>query len=90
MTIFAQKIGHVNTALVVEGMSEYTALKTEVDNLKKQFSDEIQRKQTDIQTKADAYEKEKANLTETLPTYREQVLQKAYEEYQQFEQTSDQ
>ena len=46
MTIFAQKIGHVNTAIVVEGMSEYTALKAEVETLKKQFSDEIQRKQT--------------------------------------------
>ena len=89
MTIFAQKIGHVNTALVVEGMSDYTALKAEIETLKKQFSDEIQRKQTDIQTKADAYEKEKANLSETLRAYREQELQKAYEEYQQFVQTSD-
>ena len=71
MTIFAQKIGHVNTATIVQGMSEYTALQTEIQNLQKQFQDELQRKQTDIQTKADAYEKEKATLSEALRTYRE-------------------
>ena len=77
MTIFAQKIGHVNTATIVQGMSEYTALQTEIQNLQKQFQDELQRKQTDIQTKADAYEKEKATLSEALRTYRENELQKA-------------
>jgi outer membrane protein len=90
MTIFAQKIGHVNTATIVRGMSEYTALQTKIQNLQKQFQDELQRKQTDIQTKADAYEKEKATLSEALRTYRENELQKAYDEYQQFTQTSEQ
>lgn len=90
MTLFAQKIGHVNTATVVQGMSEYTALQTEIQNLQKQFQEEMQRKETEIRTKADAYDKEKATLSETLRTYREQELQKAYEEYQQFNQTSEQ
>ena len=90
MTIFAQKIGHVKSGDIVQGMSDYTALQTEIQNLQKQFQDELQRKQADIQTKADAYEKEKATLSETLRTYREQELQKAYEEYQQFGQTSEQ
>lgn len=90
MAVFAQKIGHVNSATIVQGMSEYTALQTEIQNLQKQFQDELQRKQNDIQTKADAYDKEKATLSETLRTYREQELQKAYEEYQKFGQTSEQ
>lgn len=90
MTIFAQKIGHVNSGDVVQGMSDYTTLQTEIQNLQKQFQDELQRKQTDLQTKADAYDKEKATLSETLRNYREQELQKAYEEYQQFGQTSEQ
>ena len=87
---FAQKIGHVNIDAVAQGMPEYAALQTEIQNLQKQFQDELQRKQSDIQTKADAYDKEKATLSETLRTYREQELQKAYEEYQQFGQTSEQ
>ena len=78
MTIFAQKIGHVNSGTLVQGMNEYTALQTEIQTLQKQFQDEMQRKQTDIQTKADAYEKEKATLSETLRTFRENELQKAY------------
>lgn len=90
MTMFAQKIGHVNIDAVAQGMPETTALQTEIQNLQKQFQDELQRKQSDIQAKADAYDKEKATLSETLRTYREQELQKAYEEYQQFGQTSEQ
>ena len=90
MTMFAQKIGHVNVDGVVQGMPEFTALQTEVQNLQKQFQEELQRKQTEIQTKAEAYDKEKATLSEALRTYREQELQKAYEEYQQFGQTSEQ
>lgn len=90
MTMFAQKIGHVSSAAVVQGMSEYTALQTEIQNLQKQFQDELQRKQTDIQTKSEAYEKEKATLSETLRTYREQEIQKAIQEYQQFGETSEQ
>jgi outer membrane protein len=50
----------------------------------------MQRKQTEFQTKNEAYEKEKATLSETLRTYREQELQKAYEELSQFAQTCEQ
>ena len=77
MTMFAQKIGHVNFETVIQGMSEYTAAQTEFQNLQKQLSEEMQRKQTEFQTKSEAYEKEKATLSETLRTYREQELQKA-------------
>src|SRR5574344_16940 len=90
MTMFAQKFGHVNSASVVQGMTEYTALQTEIQNLQKQFYDEIQRKEADIKTKSDAYEKERATLSETLRTYREQEIQKAIQEYQEFGQTSEQ
>ena len=43
-----------------------------------------------MQTKSEAYDKEKATLSETLRTYREEELQKAYQELQQFAQTSEQ
>jgi outer membrane protein len=50
----------------------------------------MQRKQTEFQTKSEAYDKEKATLSETLRAYREQELQKAYEELSQFAQTCEQ
>ena len=90
MTMFAQKIGHVDVDAIAQGMTEYTALQTEIQNLQKQFQDELQRKQNDIQAKADAYEKEKETLSETLRSYREQDIQKAMQEYQQFGETSEQ
>ena len=83
MTMFAQKIGHVDVDAIAQGMTEYTALQTEIQNLQKQFQDELQRKQNDIQAKADAYEKEKETLSETLRTYREQDIQKAMQESEQ-------
>jgi outer membrane protein len=71
-------------------MAEVTALQTEIQNLQKQFDDELKRKEADIQAKNDAYEKEKATLSETLRTYREQDIQKAIQEYRQFGETSEQ
>lgn len=88
--LFAQKIGHVNIDAVAQGMPEYTALQTEIQNLQKQFQDEFQRKQTEFQTKAEAYDKEKETLSETLRTYREKELQDAYDALQKFGQTSEQ
>ena len=90
MTMFAQKIGHVDVDAIAQGMTEYTAIQTEIQNLQKQFQYDLQRKQNDIQAKADAYEKEKETLSETLRTYREQDIQKAMQEYQQFGETSEQ
>ena len=90
MTMFAQKIGHVNVDAVAQGMTEFATLQTEIQNLQKQFQDELKRKETDIQTKSEAYDKEKATLSETLRTYREQEIQKAIQEYQQFGETSEQ
>ena len=90
MTMFAQKIGHVNIDVVAQGMPEFTSLQTELQNLQKQFQEEMQRKQTEFQTKAEAYDKEKDGLSETLRSYREKELQTAYEELQKFSQTSEQ
>ncbi len=90
MTMFAQKIGHVNTGAVVQGMSEYAAAQTELQTLAKQFEEELTRKQSDFQAKNEAYQKEAANLSETLKQYREQELQKAYDELMQFNQTCQQ
>lgn len=90
MSMFAQKVGHVNIDAVAQSMPEYAAAQTELQNLGKQLQEEFQRKQTDFQTKNDTYEKEKATLSETLRNYREQELQKAYTELQQFAQTSEQ
>lgn len=90
MTMFAQKIGHVNSNTIMQAMPESAALQTEIQTLQKQFQDELQRKEADLKAKSEAYDKEAANLSETLKQYREQELQKAYQEYQQFGQTSEQ
>lgn len=90
IAVFAQKVGHVNSGVIMQAMPETTAAQTELQALAKQLEDELARKQSDFQAKSAAYEKEAPNLSETLKQYREQELQKAYQELQQFYQTSQQ
>lgn len=90
MTMFAQKIGHVNIDAVAQSMPEFTALQTELQTLEKQFEEEGQRKQSDFQAKYEAYEREKAGLSEALRSFREEELQKDYAALQQFSQTCQQ
>lgn len=90
MTMFAQKIGHVDIDEVAKVMPEVTALQTEIQNLQKQFDEEMERKKSAFQTKAEAYEKEKGGLSEALRSFREEELRKDYEALQQFDQTCSQ
>ena len=39
MSLFAQKVGHVNIDAVVQGMPEYAAAQTELQNLGKQLQE---------------------------------------------------
>ena len=62
MSLFAQKVGHVNIDAVVQGMPEYATAQTELQNLGKQLQEEFQRKQSDLQTKSEAYDKDSLRL----------------------------
>lgn len=90
MTMFAQKVGHVNSSAIMQALPEMAAAQADIQKVAKQFEDELKRKQDEFQAKNEAYEKEAANLSETLKQYREQELQKAYQELQQFYQASQQ
>ena len=89
MTVFAQKLGHVNSNDIMQAMPEVATLQKDMEALQKQYADELKRREDQLQADNEAYEKEKAGLSETLKQFREQKLQKDFQDYQQFAKTCD-
>ena len=88
IALFAQKFGHMNSADIIQAMPEYAAAQTEIQNLEKQFTNELQMMETELAKKGEAYEKEKATLPVNIQQRREQELQELYGRMQQYYQQS--
>ena len=90
LAIFAQKFGHLNSADIIQAMPEYTTAQTEIQNLEKQMTNELQMMEAELAKKSETYEKEKATLPANIQQRREQELQELYGKMQQYYQTSPQ
>ena len=90
LAIFAQKFGHLNSADIIQAMPEYTTAQTEIQNLEKQMTNELQMMEAELAKKSETYEKEKATLPANIQQRREQELQELYGKMQQYYQTSQQ
>lgn len=90
LAIFAQKFGHLNSADIIQAMPEYTKAQTEIQELEKQYTNELQLLESELAKKSEAYEKEKATLPANIAQRREQELQELYGKMQQYYQTSQQ
>ena len=90
MSVFAQKFAHVNSADIVQAMPEYTTAQTEMQNLAKQYEDELKKMQEELQTKAEDYQKNQATLPDAVKQRREQELQELNQRLEQYYQTSQQ
>ena len=54
MSAFAQKFAHVNSAVIINAMPEYTKARTDLEALAKQYEDELKRIQDEFRTKPDS------------------------------------
>ena len=90
LAIFAQKFGHLNSADIMPMMPEYKTAQTEIQNLEKQISNELQMMESELAKKSETYEKEKATLPANIQQRREQELQELYGRMQQYYQQSQQ
>ena len=90
LALFAQKFGHLNSADIIQVMPEYTAAQTELQNLEKQYTNELQLLESELAKKSEAYDKEKATLPANIAQRREAELQELYARMQQYYQTSQQ
>lgn len=74
LSLCAQKFAHINTADIIPNMKEYTAAMEEMQNMQKQYEDDLKLMQDELQKKAEEYQKEQANLLENVRQRREQEL----------------
>ena len=90
LTMSAQKFGHFNTTEIVPLMPEYQTAQTELQNLAKQYEDDLKRMQDELQKKGEEFEKEQANLLDNVRQRRQAELQDLYQRMQQSVQDNQQ
>jgi outer membrane protein len=90
LSTFAQKFGHYDSSAIIPNMPEYTAAQTEVQNMSKQYEDELKRMQTELQTKLEDYQKNEATMVDAVKQRRQQEMEDLNQRLQQYYQTSQQ
>ena len=89
LTIMAQsKFAHFNLAEILPNMKEYATAQTELQNMDKQYMDDLKLMQDELQKKAEDYQKEAANLLDNVRARREQELNDLAQRFQQTQQDS--
>ena len=71
---FAQKFGHINSNDIIPLMAEYKSAQTELEELQKQYMEELDYMQKEYQKKEDDYMANRETLPESIRTRREQEL----------------
>lgn len=90
MSLFAQKFGHVKSMEIVTAMPEYTKAQTDIENMRKQYEDEIKRATDELTKKFTEYQQEQANLPKNIQERRQKELQELNEKGMQFQQDAQQ
>ena len=91
MAAMAQaKFGHVNSSEIMQAMPEFATARQEIETLTKQFEEDLQLMQGELQKKGEAFEKEQATLPDNIKQRRQQELQDMYQKIQQSYQDNQQ
>ncbi len=88
MGIMAQtfKFGHVNSFEVIQAMPEYEKAMVDLQNLQKQYTDEIKRAEDEFNRKYQEYIQQQDSLPRNIAERRQKELQDLMERGQQFQQ----
>ena len=79
-----QKFGHVNSSAILPLMPEYTTAQTELQNLEKQYMDEIQRMNDELNKKSEEFEAQRTTLPANIAERRQAELQDLYNRMQEY------
>lgn len=88
LTVFAQKFGHVNSENIIKVMPEWQQAQTDLQNLQKQFEDDLKRLEDEFTKKSEEYNAQQATLPDQIKERREKELQDLYTRMQQYYQES--
>lgn len=69
------KIGYVNFEAVVQQLPEFKTVQTQLDAYQKQFMDQLQAMNTELQTKGQEYQKTQATMTDAVRSTKQGELQ---------------
>ena len=86
MSVFAQKFGHIKTQEILVAMPDYIKAQTDINTMKKQYEDEMQRAQEEFNKKFTAYPEEQANLPKNIQERRQKELQELSQKGMQMQQ----
>ena len=81
---FAQKFGPFDSNVIIPLMSEYKAGQAELDDLQKQYREELNYMQTEYQKKEDDYINNRESLPESIRARREQELMESQQKISQY------
>ena len=90
LSLFAQKFAHFNSADIIPNMKEYVAAQTEIETLGKQYKEDLDRMQAELQKKSEEFQKEEANLLDNVKQRRQQERQDLYNRILQTNQDNQQ
>ena len=90
LSLFAQKFAHFNSADIIPNMKEYVAAQTEIETLGKQYKEDLDRMQAELQKKSEEFQKEEAKLLDNVKQRRQQELQDLYNRILQTNQDNQQ
>ena len=85
---FAQKFGHINSNDIIPLMAEYKSAQTELEELQKQYMEELDYMQKEYQKKEDDYIANRETLPESIRTRREQELGEGQQKITKYYQSS--
>ncbi len=84
MGVFAQKFGHINSADIIPLMTEYKSAQAELEDLQKQYMEELNYMQTEYQKKEDDFMANRETMPESIRTRREEELGESQRKISQY------
>lgn len=84
------KFGHMDSQAIMQSMPDFIKARGELEAEQKQYENELQEMQRELQTKGEKYEKEQATMAPTVKQQTEEELQKMYQAIQQAYQDNQQ
>ncbi len=89
-SLYAQKFARINLQEVVFAMPEMTQLQTDIEAFGKELGEQLEAIQVEFNNKAAEFQKNRANLSESVRNLKESELQQLQQRYSDFQQIAQQ
>lgn len=90
LVVNAQKFGHITSEQLLQAMPEYDSAQAQVQKLRQQYDDEIERIQVEINKKIEEYNQGEATMSDLIKEAKASEIQEMQSRLQNFAQTAQQ